>query len=347
MAATLMLVTLPPAQAQAQSWQDLGGYLKKACTYVNGGGALPGGVEFGGDSNLQWVCTISSMYGFVENNILNGDWQGFAKDVIGRYITQLATHLTGKLGFGSFNKTVDALDEAMRGTYNQFRSAILGGMQNALAADGANRRDDNAGLPASTPGGLADYYGQSNPILSAAQTAGRVAQTVEEFKAADAAFRTKKVEEQSNKAITDVLEPAIAAATGTIGAPKLPGRADQLYKQAETALSTREVVVAQTKAITEAMKQDAVYNTSTLSLLAEIAKQNVMTNTELVQAKERAEAAQSDTENELKTYLEDYAEEVLGSAREVAQQVDRNAKTASSMMSPDLSSGAELGEYAP
>jgi len=345
LAATLTVLAAP-APAQALTWDDLGGTLKKACTYVNGGGQS-GGIQYGGDRNLQWVCTVSSMYTFISNNIINGDWKGFAQDVMGRYVTELASYLTGQLGLGSLNETVDQLNDMMRGTYRDFRNAMLGAMKNALLTRGQYAPEDNQGLPGSTPGGLADYFADVNPIFNASQTAGRMGQTIEKFKAADTAMRVKKVQEQSIKAIEDTVAPAMSNAMGTIGNGVQTGQADELYKTAESAVSTREVAVAQAKVMTEAMKSDAVYNTSVLSLLSEIAKQGVLNNSELAQARARAEAQQTDNENELKQYLEQQAEQTLNEARDVAQQVDRNVQTASSMLDPDVSTTDILEDMAP
>lgn len=344
--ATLGLTVLPTTARADAGWDQVGGYLRQACSYASGAGSTTSWFQFGGDSNLQWVCTISQMYGFVNSSILNGDWEGFAKDIVGRYATDLAHHLTGKLGFGSINATIDQLNDAMRGSYRDFRTAMLGGMRNALAAQGT-MPDDNVGLPASTPGGLADYYANTNPVFSAAQSAGRAAQTVEAFKNADLAFKTKKAQEQSNKAIDDIVKPAIANATGVIGIPKVTGKADQIMQQAETALSTREVAVTQVKAMTEMMKQDAVNNTSQLNLLAEIARQSVLSNQQLMIAKEQAENAQATAENQLKTYLEGQAEDALNQARETTNQIHDNVLTSVNLLSPDAMPASDLGEYAP
>lgn len=331
--------------ASALGWDDLSGALKSACGAASGGSV--GGVPIGGDANLEWLCTLSGLANFVQNNILSGDWEGFASDVMGRSLTDLAHFTTSKLGFGDFGATVTALDEATRGTYQEFRRTLLSGLRRALESDGTGRKDDNAGLPASTPGGLADAYVKDNPVLNAAQTAGRLAQTAEAFRGADAAYRARKLEEQSREAVEATVKPGLESAARITGTPGRPGVADTLSDEARTALSTREVAITQARTLSEMMKQDAVTNTSVLGLLSEVARQGAMTNAELAAARERAEAGQETAENELKSYLEDVAEDTLQEAGSVARNLRGNADAATTLLDPDASSGAALGDVAP
>ena len=319
----MTLCALSCVSARAQSWGDLGGTLKQACTLGSSGGALGGGVRFDGASNLQWLCTLSSLYKFVDNNLLNGDWQGFAADVLGKYLTDLANYGAGQLGMGDFNGWIEQQSDWLRGNYTQFKRGMLSAVQGALRAE-ANRPDDNAGLPVTTPGGLADAYVKQSPVLAGAETVGRLGQTLDAFGNIDKAYRAKKLEEQSQAAITDNVAPAINSATNVIGTPALPGAAgqtgiaDTLTNKARTALSSREVAEVQVESIAELMKTNAVMNTAILNQLSEIAKQQVMTNSQLLTGAQQLGAQQEGAANDFKASLEDAAQEALVEAKGVA-----------------------------
>ena len=344
--AVALTLALGASPARAQSWNDLGGYLTQACK-VGSNGAGAGWLNYDGTSNLDWLCTLSSLYRFTNTNILNGDWTGFASEVIGRYVTDLAHYTTGQLGFGDLNKTIEGFADSLRGTYAQFKASMLGAMRNSLRADGSRRLDDNAGLNSATPGGLADAYAKQNPLLNAAQTAGRLGQTVDRFEVLDRAFRAKKLEEESQKAIADNVAPAMANATGMIGTPQAPGTADTLLKKAQTALSSREVAEIQVEAVTTGLKQSAVMNTAVLNQLSEIAKQQVMTNNQLLLERGQAEEEQAGVQNQMKTYLESVAQDTLASGREAATAITDTADIATFLLDPSDTTVDDVMELAP
>jgi hypothetical protein len=356
MALILLLPMVAPA-ARAQSaisqdpiWKDIGGVLKQGCQVLSKGTTIPGTkIPFGGDTNLDWLCTLSKMHGWVDGALMNGDWTGFAQEVLGQYVTDLAHHLSGELGLGTFNGVTEDIFNSMKGTYNDFRKTLMGAMRQALLAQ-ANTKSPNDGLPASTSGGLADRWMETNPIINLANKAGQFAKTQDAFRQLDEAKKIDDFIKDRDESITAITEPALQAATSTIGIPLLQeGKADTFRKEAETALSTREVAVIQTKALAEGLKQDAVYSNSMISILSEIAKGQVMTNVELGKANSRANEAQSQGENELQGYLEQEAEATLQEAAETAKMVKQHVEGATELFTaPTFSEQTGgLGDVAP
>lgn len=345
----LVAILAGGGRAQAQSaWQDLGGYLTSACSVAGGGVGVPvpglGSIPIGGISNLDWLCTIKSMYSFVDGNILNGDWKQFGLDVAGTWATDLANYLVGQTGVGTAAGWMNRANDAMRDTYREFRRKLTRMFRDAL---GQPRVSTNAGLPITTAGGLADDYERSSPILRSVADANRIAETAERFENLDKGFRAAKITREGEEAIDKALAPAIQRATQIIGSPLNEGEADSFAKKAATANSTREVMVAQVEATASLMKQQAVMNSAILSLLAEIARQGVMTNNTLVSEHSDATSAVGSNFDSLKAGLEDLAQQSLDEARQTANSVQNLEGVAEMLFDSSAVQTTDWGAMAP
>ncbi len=266
-------------------WTDLGGYLNTACKLASGSVGVPipglGNLTPGGISSLEWLCTIRRMYGFVDGNILNGDWQSFALEVGGKYVGEMANYLGDELGLGGPQGWADGANDALRSSYRDFRAKIMNGLDRALAEYRTNHRDVADGLPVTSASGLAKVYEDSNPGLAAAAEAARLEKITQSFDNLTQAARVTKSEQESRDAIDKNFGALTEKTTKVIGDPLNKGEADSLVDKAKTAASTREVMEVGVEATASLMKQLATYNTALLTQLVEISKQSVMTNSQL------------------------------------------------------------------
>jgi hypothetical protein len=348
----VLVILMFSSQVKAQTaWGDLGNLLRATCGAVSGTGVpIPGvgTIALGPISDLDWLCTLSSMYRFVDGNILNGDWESFAKDVAGVWATDLANYMVNQTGVGTFSGWLNTANDAMRTSYRDFRKGMLNAMQLAILNRDPNKVvQDNLGLPITTAGGLADEYEKNSPMIRAVGDGIRIAETAEKFNNLDNAFRAKKVADESRDALDKALSPALGKAAQIIGTPITEGEADQLAKKAATASSTREAIVTQVEATASLMKQNAVFQSAVLNLLAEIAKQGVMTNTNMSAKKAEAQEAVDTTFDNLKAGLEDLAQENLDTARSTAASVN-NVQDAAAMLYDSATLGStDWGAMAP
>lgn len=322
----LLCFALAPVQAQSL-WTDVGNTLNVACRVTGGGGgvALPGVglLPVGAISNTDWVCTLRSLYTFVNNSILNGDWAGFSREVAGRWITDLGNYLARDLGLGNLNGWIAQADDAVKGTYRDFRLKLLRSMREALAQQQASPQPDNPGLPVTTAGGLADEMERRNPLVGAGKQAAALSRTVDRYEQLAQAYRAEKAERQSLEALEANAATTTAKAAQIVGNPTLgqAGQADAILNKATTAISTREVAQIQVEALTTLMKQLSVFDSALISQVAEVAKQQVLTNNQLAEVIGKTAQAQSGQVDALKAGLEAVAEENLGQAREAASYV--------------------------
>lgn len=301
------------SNAGADAWDDIGTFMQSACST---------GQEVGGNT-FDWLCTVSSSYGFLVDNIVNGDWEAFAREVMGRYGSQLVQHFAGELGSQNLNRVAADIDEALRGTYAETRSALLGAMTRALRAQMRDQKDDNEGLPVTTAGGLADYSADANPILRVAQEAGRYQRTADMFAGLMQAAKAKKINEQSQQAVESALQPAITNAAGVVGVPGVrPGFADEQTDKAKTALSTREVSELSLESFNEFFKAYMTTSVAELQLLTEIAKQGALTNTQLLQGYQSGMNDLVTGTNDLKAELEEVAADHLFEAESLMRRIE-------------------------
>lgn len=312
MMASLLLSAGSQASAADSSWETIGTYLQNACSLGN---KIPGGSD-----KLQWLCNISSSYTFLTSNILNGDWQAFGQEVMGKYMSQAVEYMGQKMGFTKLNKLTADMNTAMQGSYNQFRGKLFDAMTLTLKQQNSGLLDDNAGSPITSAGGLADYAVMNNPFLVSAQSAGRTQQTLETFGNLLKAAQAKKVTEQSAKAVETAIRPALDAATRTVGTVVAQGYANRQVDKGKTALSQRELLQVQLETQAYALKQDATMRVQEFQLLVEIAKQGVMTNTQLISKLDDVSDAMTEQNNYVKQAMEEAAQQNLDAAQAAARE---------------------------
>lgn len=322
---TLLLGTsTASAQSEVSSaWETLGSYLSQACAL---------GQQVAGTGNkLEWLCNIASSYSFITNNILNGDWKGFAQEVMGKYMSQAVEYMGQKLGFTQLNQLTANINDSMQGTYNQFRAAIFNAMTSTLKQD---VKDDNAGAPITSAGGLADFATNNNPFLSATQTAGRSQQTLDHFGDLFKAAQARKIADENTKSIEAAMKPAMDTATKTIGTVTSSGFADDMVNKGKTALSQRELLQLQLEMQAHALKQDASMRVNEFQLLVEIAKQGVMTNTQLISKLDDVAGSLDEQNNYVKMAMEQAAQENLDAAQAAARQYTQYVAQFQSVLDP-------------
>lgn len=320
-----LLLASSSAAAADSSWETLGAYLQKGCSM---------GQNVAGNSDkLQWICNIASTYGFMTSNILNGDWQAFGQEVMGQYMSQAVEYMGQKLGFSQLNQITTDINTSMQGSYNDFRASLFNAMTSVLKTQ-ANMKDDNAGASVTSAGGLADYAVKNNPFLTSTQTAGRTQQTLDTFKDLLRAAQAKKVTEQNAEAIETAMEPAMQSAASTIGNGVTPGFADKQVEKGKTALSQRELLQVQLETQAYALKQDASMRIQEFQLLVEIAKQGVMTNTQLIAKLDDVSNAMNEQNNYVKLAMEEAARDNLESAQQAAREYTQYIAQLSGTINP-------------
>lgn len=333
MAAALSLTSL----AQAAGWSDLGGLLQQACSTKNVGGGL---VNTG--DTLKWVCQLKSMHAFISDNIINGDWQGFTRDVIGNYASEYLSQIGEYLGVGQLNAYTDKLNQALQGNYADFKKAMYGAVNDIMKA----RQDANAAFPKNTAGGVAATAIHGNPNLTLSNRLARLQDAMSAADGLEKSFRAKKTQDEANKALEANTAEALANATSVIGLPgTTPGVADRLVSDAATALSAREVAELQVKLGAEQMKQDASMSVAILNQLSEVVQQQVMTNTHLLLERNQQQDALVSQEEELNRELETLAQENMDSAVESGQNISMAYANAASVFKSG--SGVDFSQAAP
>lgn len=308
--ATLLLAYA--GQAQAAAWEDLGNLLSRACNF-NGTAGVP--VET--RDNLRWVCQLRAMHGFVTDNILNGDWQGFAKDVIGKYASEYLNQLGEFMGVGALNNYTEALNEALRQDYSTFRRFMYGSVNEIMK----NRRDVNAGFAKDTAGGIAQTAINTNPNLTLSNRTARLQDAIEAAQNLDNVYKAKKAQDEANKALEANIAPALATATDVVGVPGQEGKADKFARDAATAVSEREVSEVQVRLGTEQMKQSTTFSVAILNQLGELVQQQVMTNNQLMLERRQREEDMLTAEEELNREIEGVAQENMDAAVQAGKSI--------------------------
>lgn len=309
----LGLLLSAAAPAQAAGWDDLGGLLQQACSANS-----VAGVAVNTGETLKWVCQLRSMHAFISNNIINGDWQGFAKDVVGKYAGEFLGQLGEYLGVGQLNAYTEKLNEALRGNYTQFRSAMYGAVNDIMKA----RQDANAPFPKDTAGGIAATAIHSNPNLALGNRLARLQDAMAAADGLEKSFKAKKTQDEATKALEANTAGALSNATSVIGIPGVKvGVADRLAGDAATALSAREVAEIQVRLGAEQMKQDATMSVALLNQLSEVVQQQVMTNTHLLMERNQREEEMVSQEEQLNREVETLAQENVDAAVENGQNI--------------------------
>jgi len=324
-------------QAQAAGWEDLGGMLGQACSY---GGS--GGVPVDTGDNLKWICQLRSMHGFITENILNGDWAGFTKDVVGKYASEYLSQLGEYMGVGALNQYTEQLNEALKGDYNTFRNTMYGAVNDILK----NRRDVNEGFDKDTAGGIAQTAINANPNLTLSNRTARLQDAVDAADGLDRAYKARKAQEEASKALEANTAPALATATDVVGVPGRPGVADRFKEEAAAAVSGREVAEIQVKLDAERLKQDATFSVALLNQLGEVVQQQVMTNNQLMLERRNREDEMLSREEQLNGEIETLAQENTDSAIEQGKLIMGAYANAASIMSTD-GKDVDFGEVVP
>lgn len=333
-AVALVVVFSAASVARADTWSDVGGVLRTACS-VTGGTNLPGGIQLGAISNLDFLCTVSRMYGFVNTAILGGDWQSFAREVAGKWITDTANYAAKELGLNSVNAWTTAADDWMRGTYREFKRSMMYAVSDAIRAQLDNPRDDNARLPVDTAGGLASLAIKENPILATGRIVGQTARTAATFEQIRQAKKIQDMESMTAEAIETNVGEVTKKATQVMGIPGLGnGASEQFVNAARTAASTREVMVQQVEATSALMNQLATYNVGLMNQLSVMAKQDVMTNSQLMQLVTKLQGEQQKGVNSLELEVEVEAQRALEEGKELANQLRAITRQGSAFYAP-------------
>ena len=328
--AIVLALALTPSTAVAApsgAWQTIGGYLQNACTL---GQKVPGAAD-----QLQWLCNIASSYSFLTTNVLNGDWQAFGTEVMGKYMSQAVEYMGQKLGYAQLNQLTANMNTAMQGSYTEFRGKLFDAMTATLRQQSTAIRDDNAGSKITSPGGLADYAVANNPFLVASQTAGRTQQTLATFSDLLKAGQARKITDQSAKSVEAAMTPAIEAAAATVGTPLKQGFADAQVEKGKTALSQRELLQLQLETQSYALKQDTSMRINEFQLLVEIAKQGVMTNTQLIAKLDDVSSGVAQQNNYVKMAMEQAASENLDDAQAAAREYTQYVAQLQGVLDPN------------
>jgi hypothetical protein len=342
-----LMLSLGFSSARADTWQDVGTVLQTACGATNGG-TLPLGIQLGAISNLDFLCTVSKMYGFVNNTILGGDWESFAREVAGKWITDVANYSTKQLGLNSVNAWTAAADDWMRGTYRDFKRNMMYAMSDAIKAQLNAPVHQNSRLPVITAGGLAYAAIQENPTVAAGQVVAQTAQTAAMFEQLRTAAKIKDMEDSTTQSIKDNVGEVSKKATQVIGIPGLgTGASEGFVNAAKSAVSTREVMVTQVEATAALMNQLATYNTGIMNQLAVSAKQSVMTNSQLMQLVNQLGGEQDAAVDEVERQLEAQAQETLDEAKELATQIKLSTRQGSAFFDGTVGLGVNPLEVAP
>ncbi|MDP9766122.1 hypothetical protein [Deinococcus enclensis] len=333
-AACLGAALLLNAPAQADGWGDLGQIMQQACRY-SGTNGIP--IDTGG--NMEWACHLRSMYVFINNNLLNGDWEGFAKEVAGKYISDFLNEIAAGLGAGALNQYTAELNEALKMSYKEFRAAMLGKVSTLVK----NAQNPNAGFQADSAGGMALNAIKMNPNLTLEEKAAQLDAAVKATQAANAAFKVKNDQKQATEAMEANVAPSLASAAGVLGSPAEEGKASQFEKDAAAAVSAREVAEVQVRLGAEQMRMDAVNTVAILNQLTQLTQQSVMTNAHLTVQRSQMAREMQDKTDELNARLEEEAQENLVTAIEISRQARTTYATAANSLGVE----ADFSDVAP
>lgn len=277
-ALTFSLQGKAEAAGAANGWGELGDILKQACS-VGGSNMGIGGIKLNNKdvaAKMQWLCQLQSIHGYINTNILNGDWEGFAGSVAGDYVGKFLGYAGA--GGGALNNFSENLNKALEGGYADFRKMLYGSFGMAFNS----RKSLSEGDAPDSVGGMTYNAIKSNPVLAAAEQMARMRDSMEATAGLEKAYEAKKVQDEAMQALEVNTAQAMNNATAVIGAGVKEGIADRYIKDARTALSTREVAEVQVQLAGEAMRQEATMNVALMNQLGEMVQQQVMTNMQLM-----------------------------------------------------------------
>jgi len=325
---------LSSVASAANGWDHLGGVLQQACVTANGNVKGVGVIDTGRfGEKMQWLCQLQSIHGFINNNLLNGDWEGFARAVAGKYMGQLANYAGENMGnLGGLNDVLKRLNEGMETSYGEFRQALYGATIKSLGKG----KSLNANYAEGSVGSVAEQAIASNPSLALANGVARASDAMNAARGVQNAYKAQKIQKQTTDALEANTAQAMNAATNVIGTPLKKGLVDKYTEDAASAISAREVSEVLVQITGEAMKQEATMSVALLNQLSEVAQQQVMTNTQLMLESQNRE--QEIIRNEEKFKAE--VEEMVAENNAEAAEYQREIKAAYSNMSSII--GAEI-----
>ncbi|WP_317641703.1 hypothetical protein [Deinococcus arenicola] len=337
--AILTVVTvglLSSTASAANGWDNLGGVLRQACGAANGNVQGIGVIDTGKfGEKMQWLCQLQSIHGFINNKLLNGDWESFAKDVAGKYMGQLANYAGENMGdLGGLNDVLKKLNDGMETNYGEFKQALYG---SALKSIGPGK-SLNANYADGSVGSVADQAIANNPSLALANGVARVSDAMNAARGVQNAYKAQKIQKQTTDALEANTAQAMNTATNVIGTPLKKGLVDKYTEDASSAISSREVSEVLVQITGEAMKQEATMSVALLNQLSEVAQQQVMTNTQLMM--ESQDREKEITRNEEKFKAE--VEQMVAENQAEAEEYQRDIKAAYSSMSSIIGSEIKL-----
>ncbi|RJF74588.1 hypothetical protein D3875_03340 [Deinococcus cavernae] len=314
-------------------WGNLGGILQQACSASQGNAA---GMSFNTGKfgeKMQWLCQLQNIHGFIDNNILNGDWEAFAQDVAGKYLGQLANYIGDSMGDTSgVSHLLAGLNDAMNRNYGDFKQALYG---TAVRGIGPGR-SLNAGYSEGSVGNIAEKAIANNPTFALANSVARVSDAMNAAHGVQKAYQAKKIQDEAKKALESNTAQAMNAATNVIGTPTKEGLVDKYSKDAASAVSAREVSEVLVQITGEAMKQDATMSVALLNQLSELAQQQVMTNTQLMLERQSKEQEIARNEEEFKAEVEQMVAENNAQAAEFQRDIKSAYSNMSSILKADI-----------
>ncbi|WP_135230567.1 hypothetical protein [Deinococcus fonticola] len=331
------------SQAGANGWEDLGKILSQACSAANGGATNVGGIPIPlgqtGDK-LKFLCQLQQIHGFVNDNVLNGDWESFAKDIAGQYIGRLIGDVGNSIDTSALNTALTNINNSMKGTYADFRKALYGTAIQTLRNNGELL---NKGAASDSVGGLTNQAILNNPTLRLADQIAAAADVYDAMQGTEKAYHAQKIQSEAKKAIEANLAQGMSNATSIIGTPVSEGTVDKYNSQAKTAISTREQVEILTNLTGEALKSKATSDIAILNQLSEMVQQQVMTNNQLMMQRNNADEEIATRRQKLNAEIEQEAADM----KIQAAQASADVTGAYSAMSGFLDTKIELKSVGP
>lgn len=328
-------------------WQGTGEILGQTCNFIRNGFTIPGtnpeGILQGiaPFRDITWLCTMSEIYGFVNNKILNGDWQQFGAQMVVQWINDLGSFVVGELGLNNPEGFFDGLLSSLESGYMNFRGDALYALGRYLEAvrNNNNLPPPTIKVPQDKELTAENLYIQSatkplndalNRRLQTAQTASTTLKAIDE---AEKAEQTRS----AIKANADVLKTVGNTTGNVLGTPVQPGIANKLVNEAKSANDLRQVAEIQVEALGELMKLTATYNNALSAQLGEIIKQQAMTNQEMGETTQSVAEAIDEMQTQQEAMLLKFAQEILDANKAIGGQF----KTASELLTyasatPDL-----------
>ena len=331
--------------ASAQTlWSDVGGVLKDACKFTNGGSYATGGkiLSIGYIDNLSWLCSLNSLYKFVDGTFVKGDWQQFGYDVMGQWIGDAVNQISGELGLGGANAWVSGANNWVRQGYKEFRRSALYAWRDAYI----NSTTDGLNFVQGSKEDKTNEYVRSNPVTVAVDELGKVQRTDTAIDSLEQAWKMNYQSESAKTEMEEIAGTVSQITMETVGMKGVPGlgaaatgSADLLVERAQAAVSTRQVAEMQVEGIAQGLKQNAVLDSAIVSSIMAVAKQGLLTNQQLAELIGRQRGDTADMIDAQKAVLEKIAEEDIVATESLIEQLEIAGDSASTLVDPNFLGG--------